>query len=305
MKKLKHVTTHVVLFAVLLFYCFILVRLTLFKYITLADLFDPSRLFVRTANLIPIKGTILYFNGNISFFVACANVFGNIALFIPLGIYVHLFRKNKGILSSVIFVMLISIGIETVQYIFGIGATDIDDVILNTLGGFIGVLVYKFIALLVSDEHKNKPLIAYCSLFVALLSIPVFGRYYPQMFMVEKRTEIIVVGGEYAVNDMNADVIAEFISYDNGLITARNIPGINNRVDKFGDEIITAWVDTDTRLARKTIEYLDMPDRTVVTYEPLTVEELSHATDAASISFNVDTSGEKWIAWDICVSYLK
>jgi glycopeptide antibiotics resistance protein len=74
------------------------------------------------------------------------NTFGNILLFIPFSFL--LICKNKGdhvfkIISLGIFV---SATIECLQYIFLIGITDIDDLILNTLGLCIGaVLAVKYI----------------------------------------------------------------------------------------------------------------------------------------------------------------
>ena len=35
-----------------------------------------------------------------------------------------------------------SIAIEVLQYVFKRGASDIDDLILNTAGGLIGILIY-------------------------------------------------------------------------------------------------------------------------------------------------------------------
>ena len=34
------------------------------------------------------------------------------------------------------------------QFIFGVGVCEIDDLILNTLGVYVGILTYKFVTLL-------------------------------------------------------------------------------------------------------------------------------------------------------------
>lgn len=66
--------------------------------------------------------------------------FGNIAIFLPLGIIFAVFLKNKhkGILIAAPFI--VSIGIEVSQYFIGNGWPDIDDVILNVIGFYIGVI---------------------------------------------------------------------------------------------------------------------------------------------------------------------
>ncbi|AUM97722.1 VanZ family protein [Clostridium botulinum] len=63
-------------------------------------------------------------------------------MFIPLGILVPTLFKNIS-KKKVIFICFgVSLSFETIQYIFGLGASDIDDLILNTLGGIIGTLLY-------------------------------------------------------------------------------------------------------------------------------------------------------------------
>jgi glycopeptide antibiotics resistance protein len=44
--------------------------------------------------------------------------------------------------------------VEVIQGLLGIGTADIDDIILNCLGGLIGILVYKFLLLILRDEKK-------------------------------------------------------------------------------------------------------------------------------------------------------
>jgi glycopeptide antibiotics resistance protein len=49
-----------------------------------------------------------------------------------------------------------SLSIEIIQGILGIGASDIDDIILNCLGGLVGILVYKFLLVILPDEKKVR-----------------------------------------------------------------------------------------------------------------------------------------------------
>lgn len=76
------------------------------------------------------------------------NILGNIVMFIPLGVFLPLlYDKFKSIKKTVIFAILMSISIETIQffvrYIGEFRSSDIDDVILNTIGAFIGIAVFK------------------------------------------------------------------------------------------------------------------------------------------------------------------
>lgn len=64
-------------------------------------------------------------------------VINNIWLFIPLGTGLYRWFQKKRVLL-VPFVM--SVAIETTQYITGLGIAEFDDVFGNTMGGWIGVL---------------------------------------------------------------------------------------------------------------------------------------------------------------------
>ena len=65
-------------------------------------------------------------------------VINNIWLFIPLGTGLYRWYQKKWVLL-IPFVM--SVAIETTQYITGLGIAEFDDVFGNTMGGWIGVLV--------------------------------------------------------------------------------------------------------------------------------------------------------------------
>ena len=65
-------------------------------------------------------------------------VINNIWLFIPLGTGLYRWFQKKWVLL-ISFVM--SVAIETPQYITGLGIAEFDDVFGNTMGGWIGVLV--------------------------------------------------------------------------------------------------------------------------------------------------------------------
>lgn len=110
----------------------------------------------QTINLIPFRTIIDYlFNENVivrSF--AFSNIMGNIAIFIPLGIYIPLLINKKSIFTNSAIVALISLCVEIVQYILAIGTADVDDIILNTIGGLLGILIFKLVYLIFKDKSK-------------------------------------------------------------------------------------------------------------------------------------------------------
>ena len=78
------------------------------------------------------------------------NLLGNIALFIPMGVLLPLiFKRAKGLGKVVIATFLISLSFELFQLITHTGHFDVDDLILNSMGGAIGyfffLMVRKFL----------------------------------------------------------------------------------------------------------------------------------------------------------------
>ena len=90
------------------------------------------------SNFIPFKEIFRYSIGSEKFF---KNVMGNIMLFIPYGFLASYFLDNKKLSIMTILTIIASLTIETVQYYIG-RVFDIDDIILNLLGGIIGFLIF-------------------------------------------------------------------------------------------------------------------------------------------------------------------
>lgn len=63
---------------------------------------------------------------------------GNIIWFVPFGMYLQYMGKQRKLLYIAIDGFLFSLLIETLQYVFGTGFSELDDLVLNTLGAWIG-----------------------------------------------------------------------------------------------------------------------------------------------------------------------
>jgi glycopeptide antibiotics resistance protein len=102
----------------------------------------------RYLNLVPFRDTINDFRHlnpreSREVFNFLSNVLGNIFLFIPFSIILFSVFNVKNSNSVLLSAFLLSVSIEMLQYLFRIGVADIDDVLLNTLGAGIGILIYK------------------------------------------------------------------------------------------------------------------------------------------------------------------
>lgn len=81
--------------------------------------------------------------------------------FLPHGIYLMFFMKRRKAVKSLLAVFGISLFFEAFQYAAAIGATDIDDIILNCAGGLFGVMCYKVLLFVcMGKEEKAKTAVA-------------------------------------------------------------------------------------------------------------------------------------------------
>lgn len=91
----------------------------------------------------------------------------NVVLFVPLGILIAHFFNNKKILITGLTVFVFSLLIEVFQLLTVIGAFMLNDLIANTLGGFLGAIIY--VAVTKNQKYKIYNLLLY--IFIAITAI--------------------------------------------------------------------------------------------------------------------------------------
>lgn len=122
----------IILYKELLMLIFIIYALCLFHVVTYQDV------NFGTNNFIPFKEIFRYDLGTPKFI---KNIIGNIIMFIPFGFFASYFLKSKKISIPLILTIILTTTIETVQYYIG-RVFDIDDIILNIVGGILGYLLF-------------------------------------------------------------------------------------------------------------------------------------------------------------------
>ena len=132
-------------------YILLLMRFILFKYAPLTSLWDAFFLRKREYNIIPLKATYQMIRG-LSPLRLVENIAGNIILFVPFGILLPLaFRVER---LTIVYGFAESVFVEIIHLAFAMGAADIDDVILNTLGAVIGYIAYRIINRCIKNREK-------------------------------------------------------------------------------------------------------------------------------------------------------
>ena len=135
---------HLVLYKELFYLSFIIYILSLFQIVTTSDLNTLSG-----NNFIPFKEILRYDLGSRLFI---KNVIGNILLFLPFGFFVSFILKSDSIFEIIDISIITSVTIECVQMVIG-RVFDIDDILLNLIGGILGWSIY----LLLSRFYDKLP----------------------------------------------------------------------------------------------------------------------------------------------------
>ena len=138
----------IVLYKEVLALFFMIYILCLFQVVTFQDTTS-----VTGNNLIPFKEIFRYSLGSRLFI---KNVLGNVVMFIPYGFFCSYILKENRYLPILVLTLIASVSIETTQLMIG-RVFDIDDIMLNTVGGMIGFYIY---ILFLKAREFYKPLLS-------------------------------------------------------------------------------------------------------------------------------------------------
>lgn len=70
------------------------------------------------------------------------NMFGNVVAFMPFGFFIPMLSRKRGLWKVFCFSFELTLTVETIQLLTKVGIFDVDDLMLNTLGGVLGYLCY-------------------------------------------------------------------------------------------------------------------------------------------------------------------
>lgn len=152
--------------------CFIVYFMCLFYIVTFQDVSWSG------SNFIPFKEMFRYEFGTKPF---VKNILGNVLLFMPYGLAVGYYTNIKKIRHSIILGLMLSLSIETTQYLIG-RVFDVDDIILNLVGFSLGFILYilivdlweKFPKILKKEWIYNTTIIVIMSLVIIYI-LSIFG----------------------------------------------------------------------------------------------------------------------------------
>ncbi len=146
-------------------YLILLVWLVLFKLATDASLIPHYR----GINWIPFAQSVIV-NGEIYI----KEIIYNMLVFIPCGVYLQYLFPEKPGWKKIGSGFLLSLSLETAQLVFALGASDITDLLSNTMGVILGLGLFQ----LIEKKFKERSIqivntiglsIEFCAIALALL----------------------------------------------------------------------------------------------------------------------------------------
>ena len=165
----KEKRTKVVTIALMVIYLVILTWIILLK--MQFSIKDIGRF--RSLNLIPFSESVII-NGRMDF----SEVYMNVIIFIPFGIYISMLKSNTSFLQKVLPIAVASLLFEVLQFVLSLGASDITDFLGNTFGGVLGIIFYTMLCRVIKNNLKINKIInivacigTICTIMLLLLLI--------------------------------------------------------------------------------------------------------------------------------------
>lgn len=140
---------------------FIIYMMLLFRIVTFQDVNFSS------FNIIPFKEMFRYQFGSKLFI---KNVVGNMLMFIPYGFFISYILKEKSPWSIISLSIFASFTIEITQYRIG-RVFDIDDILLNLIGGLLGYIIYLGILKIKSKLPNSLQKVSVYNIIVLLIVV--------------------------------------------------------------------------------------------------------------------------------------
>ena len=91
----------------------------------------------------------------LGFFAMFTNLFGNVIIFIPFGFFLPMASKYRSCIATLFWSFGLSLCVETFQLLTKVGSFDVDDILLNTIGGVAGHIIFV-ICVAIRRRHVRK-----------------------------------------------------------------------------------------------------------------------------------------------------
>ena len=109
-------------------------------------------------NLILFKEIKRFWNyrNQLGIFATATNLLGNVLIFLPFGFFMAMASKYRSFLSTLIYSFALSLTIELSQLFMKVGCFDVDDLLLNTIGGILGFITFLICNVIRRNYAKKR-----------------------------------------------------------------------------------------------------------------------------------------------------
>ena len=99
----------------------------------------------------------LKYADKLGYFSVILNLVGNVICFMPFGFVIPVLAvRYRGLGKMLLLSFLASLLVETIQLFSKLGSFDVDDILLNTLGGVLGYLLFRLGNAILHIRHAGR-----------------------------------------------------------------------------------------------------------------------------------------------------
>ncbi len=89
-------------------------------------------------------------------FATSANLLGNVLIFLPFGFFLPMASKKRSFLITSFYSLALSLIVEISQLFMKVGCFDVDDLLLNMIGGMLGYITFTICNFIRRTHDKNS-----------------------------------------------------------------------------------------------------------------------------------------------------
>ena len=89
-------------------------------------------------------------------FATATNLLGNVLIFLPFGFFMAMASRYRSFLNTLIYSFALSLTIELSQLFMKVGCFDVDDLLLNTIGGILGFITFLICNVIRRNYAKKR-----------------------------------------------------------------------------------------------------------------------------------------------------
>ena len=138
---------------------FVLYVIFVFYFLLISEVYGrSSKMQEYHYNLVFLKEIKRFWNyrEQLGTFATMTNLLGNVLVFLPLGFFMPTASKSRSFIDTTFYSLALSLVVEISQLFMKVGCFDVDDLLLNTIGGMIGFLAFSICNVMRRNYAKKK-----------------------------------------------------------------------------------------------------------------------------------------------------